>query len=61
MSGLTTGEENVIVFVPVDEPFRKIASRTVLGESVDVPPIKELFGAQIVVFAVVAAESTSPL
>jgi hypothetical protein len=59
-TGLTTGELNVIVLVPVKLPFRKMASPTVLGEVVTVPPIKEEFGNQMALVPFVTAESSSP-
>ena len=48
-TGSTIGEANVIVSGPVNIPSKRMMSRTVLGEVVTVPPMKELSGAQRVV------------
>jgi len=48
------------VFVPVKLPFRKMASPTVLGDAVDVPPMNELLGAQMGLVPLSTVLSTSP-
>jgi hypothetical protein len=47
-TGFRIGEAKVMVLVPVNAPARVMMSPTVLGESVTVPPIKELLGNQLV-------------
>jgi len=46
-TGFKVGEANVTVLVPVKAPRKVMMSPTVLGESVTVTPMKELFGAQL--------------
>jgi len=61
-TGFTTGDpKKLIMFVPVKLPFRKIASPTVLGDAVDVPPMNELLGAQMGLVPLNTVLSTSPL
>jgi hypothetical protein len=59
-TGFTTGDAKVMVFVPVKLPFRKMASPTVLGDAVDVPPMNELLGAQMGLVPLSTVLSTSP-
>ncbi len=59
-TGFTTGEAKEMVFVPVKFPFRKMASPTVLGEAVTVPPVNELLGAQMGLVPLSTVLSTSP-
>jgi hypothetical protein len=59
-TGFTSGEAKVIVLVPVKFPFKKMASRTVLGEVVTVPPVNEVFGAQMVEVPLSTVLSASP-
>jgi len=46
-TGLTTGVENVMVCWPAKLPCNRMSSLTTLGEVVTVPPMNELFGAQM--------------
>jgi hypothetical protein len=59
-TGFSRGEAKVIVLVPVKLPFRKMASPTVLGEAVTVPPVNELFGAQMGLVPLSTVLSASP-
>jgi len=47
-TGLTIGEANVTVLLPVNAPSKVMMSPTVLGEEVTVPPINELFDDQLI-------------
>jgi len=60
ISGFTIGEAKVMVSTPVKLPFRRRSSPTVLGEVVDVPPMKELLGDHRFDDPFVIAESSSP-
>jgi hypothetical protein len=60
-TGFSKALPKVIVFVPVKLPFRKMASPTLLGEVVTVPPINELFGAQMRLLPLITALSNSPV
>ena len=59
-TGLSTGDANLIVFVPVKSPLSLRSSPTTLGEVVTVPPINELFGDQMLLVPLMTAPSNSP-